>query len=202
MAISPDDSLWSSRILGKTFQLHVPHFTYFIIMEKKVLIFPFRISGKRGMYSFLFFTKQFLQKKAFLLPVKLKLPLGLSKEVLFAILEFGCRWKKRAKQRMLQALSKPTATKCVAVWAFFVFFGDFSVVFDFAGNFLLNLTDSGQPKVVRRKLRIELFKRRTWHHVRWRHCIYNQLISTSNYKGKPLKSNKSPFSSLTEIVKL
>jgi len=50
--------------------------------------------------------------------------------------------------------------------SFFVFFGDFSVVFDFAGNFFLNLTDSGQPKVVRRKLRRELFKRRTWHHVR------------------------------------
>ena len=88
--------------------------------------------------------------------------------------------------------------------SFFVFLGDFSIVFDFLKNLFFNVTNSRKPKVVRRQLRIEFFRPCTWQHFQRGHCIYiyYQLISSSHSKGKPFKSNKSPFSSLTEIVKL
>ena len=88
-------------------------------------------------------------------------------------------------------------------WSFFFNFDFYFLLFSISpGISLWIFTDSRQPKVVRRQLRIELFRQCTWHHVRCRHCIYGQSIFKSNSKGKPLKWNKSPFPSLTESVKL
>ena len=72
----------------------------------------------------------------------------------------------------------------------------------FFRNLFFNVANSRQPKVVTRQLEIEFLRGSTWQHVQRGHSIYYQLISSLNSKGKSLKSNKSPFSSLTEIVKL
>ena len=67
---------------------------------------------------------------------------------------------------------------------------------------LLILETLSTSVLTRPKRPQEFFGRCTWQHVPKGYSIYYQLISSSNSKEKPLKSNKSPFLSLTEIVKL